>query len=57
MFYLVETVLAPLFVWIIFMERPTTNTLIGGFIIIGAISFHSYMRVKKGRIRNKIVRV
>ena len=57
MFYLLETVLAPIFVWVIFLERPTTNTLIGGVIIIGAIGFHSYMRVRKGRIRNKIVRV
>lgn len=57
MFYLLETVLAPIFVWIIYAERPTTNTLIGGLIIIGAIGFHSYMRVRKGRIRNQILRV
>lgn len=57
MFYLLETVLTPIFVWVIFMERPTTNTLIGGLIIISAIGFHSFMRVKRGRMRNGLVRV
>lgn len=47
MFYLLETVFAPIFVWIIFLEIPTTNTLIGGLIIISAIGFHSYTRMKK----------
>jgi len=34
MFYLLETVFAPLFVWVIFLEQPTPNTLLGGAIII-----------------------
>ena len=30
MFYLLETVLAPVWVWVIFSEVPTRNSLIGG---------------------------
>lgn len=57
MFYLLETVFAPLFVWIIFLEQPTPNTLLGGAIIVSAIGFHSWMRVRRGRMRNGLVRV
>lgn len=41
MAYLIETVLAPLWIWWIFAERPTNVALIGGFIVIGALVIHS----------------
>ena len=41
MFYLLETVLAPIWVWMIFAERPTNPTLVGGVIIITALIGHS----------------
>lgn len=44
MFYLLETVFAPVLVWAIFHETPTSNALLGGIIVILAILFHSVAR-------------
>lgn len=41
MFYLLETVLAPIWVWFIFAETPKPMTLAGGSILIAAIMAHS----------------
>ena len=41
MFYLLETVLAPVWMWIIFYDTPTRNSLIGGVILIVALVAHS----------------
>ncbi|MCL6706761.1 DMT family transporter [Pseudomonas sp. R2.Fl] len=41
MFYLLETVLAPVWMWLIFGEVPATATLIGGTIIVAALAAHS----------------
>jgi drug/metabolite transporter (DMT)-like permease len=41
MFYLLETVLAPIWVWLIFTEEPPVATLIGGAIILVALVWHS----------------
>jgi drug/metabolite transporter (DMT)-like permease len=41
MFYLLETVLAPVWVWLIFSEQPPVPTLIGGAIILVALVWHS----------------
>lgn len=41
MFYLLETVLAPVWVWLIFSEEPPVATLIGGAIILVALVWHS----------------
>ncbi len=41
MFFLLETVLTPIWVWIIFNEIPTPQSLIGGAIVITAIITHS----------------
>lgn len=41
MFYLLETVLAPIWVWAIFAEVPSWNSLIGGAILIAALVAHS----------------
>jgi drug/metabolite transporter (DMT)-like permease len=49
MFYLLETVLAPVWVWIIFTEVPTTNSLIGGTILIVALVAHSAWQLLHGR--------
>lgn len=46
MFYLVETVLAPIWVWIVFSETPTTQTLIGGSILILALLAHSLWQMR-----------
>lgn len=41
MFYLLETVLAPIWVWLIFTEQPPIATLVGGAIILIALVWHS----------------
>ncbi len=41
MFYLLETVLAPVWVWMIFDEIPTRTALIAGLVLIVALIVHS----------------
>lgn len=52
MFYLLETVLAPVWVWMIFAEVPTRNSLIGGTILIVTLVAHSLWQLHDGRKRN-----
>ncbi|MDC9809595.1 MULTISPECIES: DMT family transporter [Rhizobium] len=51
MFYLLETVLAPIWVWLIFAETPATMTLVGGGILVVAIAAHSAWMVRRKNIR------
>ncbi len=51
MFYLLETVLAPVWVWMIFSEVPSTNSLIGGTILITALVVHSSWQLLEIRRR------
>lgn len=51
MFYLLETVLAPVWVWMVFSEIPSRNSLIGGVILIVALVFHSMWQLHQGRKR------
>jgi len=48
MFFLLETILAPIWVWLIFAETPSDNTLIGGAIVLCALTGHSIWQLKKG---------
>lgn len=50
MFYLLETVLAPVWVWMIFSETPTTRSLIGGAILVAALVAHSLWQIAHGSI-------
>jgi drug/metabolite transporter (DMT)-like permease len=51
MFYLLESVLAPVWVWLIFAEVPSRNALIGGTILIVALVVHSIWQLADGRRR------
>jgi len=51
MFYLLETVLAPVWVWLIFDEVPSSHALIGGTILITALVVHSIWQLAEGRKR------
>ncbi len=51
MFYLLETVLAPVWVWMIFSEVPSRNSLIGGAILIVSLVAHSLWQLREGRRR------
>lgn len=51
MFYLLETVLAPVWVWLIFSEQPTPRSLVGGVVLIAALVAHSLWQIHDGRRR------
>ena len=57
MFYLLETVLAPVWVWMIFAETPTRNSLIGGAILIVTLVAHSLWQLHEGRKRRATLAV
>jgi drug/metabolite transporter (DMT)-like permease len=46
MFYLLETILAPIWVWLIFAEAPTNMALAGGAILILALGAHSLWQAR-----------
>lgn len=49
MFYLLETILAPIWVWMVFAEVPTAQTLVGGAILVLALVAHSAWQTCTGR--------
>ena len=52
LFFLLETMLAPIWVWLIFSEIPDMNVLIGGAVILTAIAVHSAIQLR-GSVTNK----
>jgi len=50
MFYLLETVLAPVWVWLVFTEEPPVPTLVGGAIILVALVWHSTHSMRREEI-------
>jgi len=54
MFYLLETVLAPVWIWLIFEEAPTPAVLAGGAIIIAALTVHTLWQFGRQRRRLKV---
>jgi drug/metabolite transporter (DMT)-like permease len=57
MFYLLETVLAPVWVWMIFAETPSRNSVIGGAILIVTLVAHSLWQLHDGRKRRATLAV
>ena len=49
MAYLLETIFAPIWVWMIFNETPTTLTLFGGGVMLSAIITHSLWELQQAR--------
>ena len=47
LFFLLETILGPIWVWLVIKEQPSTETIIGGILIIITIAIHSAMSLKK----------
>ncbi len=47
MFYLLETILAPVWVWMIFAERPTNAAILGGAIILAALIAHTVWEMRR----------
>ena len=47
LFFLLEVIIGPIWVWIVINERPSPETIIGGIIIIITIAIHSFLAIKK----------
>ena len=47
LFFLLETIFGPLWVWLVIKEQPSFETIIGGSIIIATIAVHSMLALKK----------
>ena len=46
LFFLLETIIGPIWVWLIIKEQPSIETLQGGMIIIMTIAVHSFMKLR-----------
>ena len=47
LFFLLETILGPIWVWLVIKEQPSFETIVGGVIIIVTIGAHSALALKK----------
>ena len=47
LFFLLETILGPIWVWLVIKEQPSLETIIGGSLIILTIAIHSFLALKK----------
>ena len=47
LFFLLETIIGPIWVWLIINEQPSPETIVGGTIIVLTIATHSFLKLKK----------
>ena len=47
LFFLLETILGPIWVWMVIKEQPSNETIYGGIVIIITIAIHSFLALKK----------
>ena len=47
LFFLLETIIGPFWVWIVINEQPSIETIQGGVVIILTIAIHSFLKLKK----------
>ena len=47
LFFLLETIIGPFWVWMVIKEQPSLETIQGGVIIILTIATHSFLKLKK----------
>ena len=47
LFFLLETIIGPIWVWLVINEQPSQETIIGGAIIVITIATHSFLKLKK----------
>ena len=47
LFFLLETIIGPIWVWMVIKEQPSVETIQGGIIIILTIAIHSFLKLKK----------
>ena len=47
LFFILETALGPLWVWLVIHEEPTIKTIIGGVLIVLTIFIHTFIELKE----------
>ena len=47
LFFLLETIIGPFWVWMVIKEQPSIETIQGGAVIILTIAIHSFFKLKK----------
>ena len=52
LFFLLETIFGPIWVWLVIKEEPSLETMQGGIIIIITIAIHSFLSLKKNTNSN-----
>ena len=52
LFFLLETILGPIWVWVVINEQPSIETIIGGAVIIITIAIHSFLAIKKTQLKS-----
>ena len=50
LFFLLETIIGPIWVWLVIKEQPTPETILGGLIIIITIAIHSFIKIKNSQV-------
>ena len=46
LFFLLETIIGPIWVWVVIKEQPSVETLLGGIVIIITIAIHSFLKLR-----------
>jgi drug/metabolite transporter (DMT)-like permease len=46
LFFLLETIIGPIWVWLIIKEQPSLETIQGGAVIIATIAIHSFIKLR-----------
>ena len=46
LFFLLETIIGPIWVWLIIKEQPSLETIQGGSVIIATIAIHSFIKLR-----------
>ena len=47
LFFLLETIIGPIWVWLVVKEQPTLETIIGGAVIIITLGIHSFIKLRE----------
>ncbi len=47
LFFLLETIIGPIWVWLVVKEQPTIETIIGGAVIIITLGIHSFIKLRE----------
>ena len=52
LFFLLETILGPIWVWLVIKEQPSSETILGGIVIIITIAIHSFLAIKTTQLKS-----